>query len=258
MSIEAVEANMSEAARQERRTVGQAAMEGRFKTVGVEKVKVPVNGNVVDIEIAKIDTVDHKALGRPTDKQYEASKRMVMGRLEMTGWAQACVISYLPILLTSDSVMEPLRKAKVQPVRQGEEFSSLVITNPHLEPAQIGVDAPKACYDFQPIQLAKEFERVYESFGGVFAFIGEPADVLNPNWVHRETWERLKRKAIDWMEAMHREAQSYIDQKMPFGVREPHRNCVRRLHELGFLKTLPEWLEKKNDTAVEYPVCPKC
>jgi hypothetical protein len=53
MSVAEVEAREnSPAAIQERRTVGGAAMEGRFTTVGVDKVRVPVNGAVVDIEIA--------------------------------------------------------------------------------------------------------------------------------------------------------------------------------------------------------------
>lgn len=259
MSIEQVEAGLSEAARQERRTVGSAAMEGRFKTVGVDHVKVPLSGGaVVDIEIARVDTVDHKALGRPTDKNYESSRNMVMGRLEMTGWATATVISCLPMLLSSDSTMEPLRKARVQPVKDSEDFSFLVFTNPHLEPAQIGPDAPKACYDFQPIQLAKEFERVFESHGGVIAFIGSPEDAKSPTWPHRAAWEQKRLKAIEWMEQMHREAQGFVDMKMFYGVRETHRACIRRLHSLGHLKTLPDWLEKKNDTAVEYPICPKC
>jgi hypothetical protein len=213
---------------------------------------------VVNIEIPTVDTVDHAKLGRPVDKRYAASKAMVMNRLNMTGWAQACVISCLPIQLHSDSTMEPLRKARVPAVKDGDEYSSLIFKNPHLEHSQIGPDAPLACYDFQPIQLASEFQRVYEMQGGVFAFIGTAEDVKNPNWVHKLTWEGIKARAVKYMEQMHREAQAYADQKNFYAIREPHRACIRRLHELGHLKNLPAWLEKKNDVAVEYPVCGKC
>jgi hypothetical protein len=92
----------------------------------------------------------------------------------------------------------------------------------------------------------------------VFAFIGSPEDVKNPDWPYRQAWEKKKAEGIAWMESQHREAQGYIDQKMPYGVRETHRACTRRLYYLGLLKTLPDWLEKKNDTAVEYPICSVC
>jgi len=248
---------LTEDARQERQLIGAKAV-ALGRTVSVDRVRVPVNGTIVDIEIPTVDTVDHAKLGRPVDNRYASSKAMVMNRLKMTGWASATVISCLPIPLTSDSTMEPLRKARVPAVADGEEYSSLTFTNPHLEHSQIGPDAPLACYDFQPIQLATEFQRVYAPHGGVFAFIGTPDDVKNPNWPHRADWEAAKAKAVKWMEQMHREAQSYADQKVFYAIREPHRASVRRLHERGHLKTMPEWLEQKNDTATVYPVCPKC
>ena len=177
---------------------------------------------------------------------------------DLTKWSQATVISCLPITLRSDSCLEPLRNATVPPVRDGEQFASLVIKNPHLEPARVGPDAPLACFDYQPIMLAKEFENVYEAQGGVLAFIGSPEDVLKPNWEHRERWEALKLRAKQWMESMHREAQQYADTKMFYGIRETHRSSIRRLFHLGYLKELPAFLDKQRDVAVEYPTCGKC
>jgi len=120
------------------------------------------------------------------------------------------------------------------------------------------LDAPLACFDYQPIMLAKEFENVYEAQGGVLAFIGSPEDVLKPNWEHRERWEALKLRAKQWMESMHREAQQYADTKMFYGIRETHRSSIRRLFHLGYLKELPAFLDKQRDVAVEYPTCGKC
>lgn len=257
MSVEQAEAGLTSAAREERQLIGPNAVKlGR--TVSVDRVRVQSGGAVVDIEIPTVDTVDHAKLGRPVDKRYQQSKNMVMTRLKMTGWASACVISCLPIELRSDSTMEPLRKARVPAVRDAEDLSSLTFLNPHLEHAQIGPDAPLACYDFQPIQLATEFQRVFESHGGVFAFIGSPEDVKNPAWPHHAAWKAIKERAVKWMQQMEREAQSFADQKSYFSIRETHRACIRRLHAIGHTKTLPDFLEKKNDAAVEYPTCPKC
>lgn len=257
MSIADVEATLSDAARQERQTVGGETIS--FNTVSVTKMNVrKLDGSVVDVEIPTVDKVDHKSLGRPVDKQYANSRNMVVSRLNLTKWAEATVISALPIVLTSDSCLFPLQTAKVPSVKDGEEYTFLTFKNPHLEPARIGPDAPLACIDFQPIQLAKEFELVYESHGGVFAFIGKPEDAKNPNWEHRAAWEAAKKRAVAYMESMHREARQFWDQKVFYGVRETHRACIRRLYHLGYLKSLPEELDKQRDINVEYPTCPKC
>jgi len=261
MSIAEKELELSADARQERGTVGGETVPGKFYGSVVSTIKQTVkldNGNTVDVEIGVVDKVDHVAKGRPVDKQYVTARNSVVARLNLTKWSQATVISCLPITLRSDSCLEPLRNATVPPVRDGEQFASLVIKNPHLEPARVGPDAPLACFDYQPIMLAKEFENVYEAQGGVLAFIGSPEDVLKPNWEHRERWEALKLRAKQWMESMHREAQQYADTKMFYGIRETHRSSIRRLFHLGYLKELPAFLDKQRDVAVEYPTCGKC
>jgi hypothetical protein len=261
MSIADVEATLSDAARQERGTVGGEAIAGKFlgNTISVthQRVNLP-NGNVVDVEIPLVDKVDHKAAGRPVNKQYTMARNSVVARLNLTKWSEATVISCLPIPLESDSCLDPLRTAIVPAVQDGQEFNFLTFKHPHLEPAQVGPDAPLSCFDFQPIMLAKEFEGVYASHGGVFAFIGKPEDVLNPNWEHKSAWAALKAKAIAWMEAMHREARGHWDQKVFYAVREPHRAAIRRLYHLGRLKELPAELDKQRDTNIEYPTCSKC
>jgi hypothetical protein len=263
MSIvrEEQEALLSDAARQERQTVGGAtvtsSLTGTTVRVDRQTVRTP-NGRVVDVEIALVDRVNHQQLGRPVDKQYLTARNSVVARLNLTKWAAATVISCLPIELRSDSCIDPLRNAHVPAVRDGEEFAFLTFQNPHLEPARVGPDAPLACFDYQPIMLAKEFEAVYEPNGGVFAFIGHPEDVKDPKWEHREKWEALKKRAVTYMESMHREARQYWDQKTFYAVREPHKASIRRLFHLGFLKELPNELDKQRDTAIEYPTCPKC
>lgn len=261
MSIQDVErASLSSDAIQERQLVGSqtvtAALTGN--TIRVDRQKVTLNGRTVDVEIAMVDRVDHQSKGRPVDKQYSLARNSVVARLNLTKWSQATVISYLPIELRSDSCLDPLRDARVPAVKDGDTHSFLVFKNPHLEAARVGPDAPLACFDYQPIMLAKEFEQVYAGQGGVLAFIGKPEDVENPKWEHSEAWEAAKKRAITYMESMYREARQYWDQKLHYAVREPHRACIRRLYHLGFIKELPAELDKQRDTAVEYPVCGKC
>lgn len=261
MSVQEIEASsLSPAAIQERGTVGGDAVNGKFvgATVNTVKQRVNLNGKTVDVEIALVDKVDHKALGRPVDKQFAQARNSVIARLNLTKWSQATVISCLPIPLRTDSCLDPLRSATVEAVRDGEEFSFLVFKNPHLEPARVGPDAPLSCFDYQPIMLAKDFEGVYASHGGVFSYIGKPEDVLDPKWEHKAAWVAAKAKAIKWMESMHREARQYWDQKVYYAVREPHRAAIRRLYHLGYLKELPNELDKQRDTSIEYPTCPKC
>jgi hypothetical protein len=261
MSVQDVErASLTSDAIQERQLVGSqtvtAALTGN--TVGVDRQKVTLQGRTVDVEIALVDRVNHSEKGRPVDKMYTLARNSVVARLNLTKWSQATVISCLPIELRSDSCLDPLRDARVPAVKDGEPYAYLVFKNPHLEAARVGPDAPLSCFDYQPIMLAKEFEAVYMPQGGVFAFIGKPEDVENPNWEHKETWEALKKRAITYMESMHREARQYWDQKTHYAVREPHRASIRRLHHLGYIKELPAELDKQRDTAVEYPVCGKC
>lgn len=254
------EAQLTSDALQERGLIApQTVNEGLTgRTVRVERQKVSLNGRVVDIEIALVDKVDHAGKGRPVDKQYAMARNSVVARLNLTKWQQATVISCLPIDLRSNSCIDALRTAIVPAVRDGDEYGSLTFRNPHLEPARVGPDAPLSCFDYQPIMLAKEYETVFDSHGGVLAFIGKPEDVKDPNWEHRELWEEKKRRAILWMESMHREARSYWDQKVFYAVREPHRAAIRRLYQLGKLKELPAELDKQRDLAVEYPTCSKC
>lgn len=258
--IEAIESSLSDAARQERAMVGGETIPGKFlgATTGVVSQQVNLNGRTVNVEIALVDKVNHKELGRPVDKQYVQARNSVVARLNLTKWSEATVISSLPIELISHSCIDALRTARVPAVRDGEEFSYLTFKHPHLEPARVGPDAPLACFDYQPIMLAKEFESVYQAHGGVFAYIGKPQDALDRKWEHREAWEAAKKAGVAWMESMHREARQYWDQKVFYAVREPHRASIRRLYHLGFLKELPGELDKQRDTAIEYPTCPKC
>lgn len=261
MSVAEQEAHLSDAARQERGTVGGETIQGKFlgSTISVQTQRVNMpDGRIVNVEIPLVDKVDHRSLGRPVNKQYAMARNSVIARLNLTKWSEATVINCLPIELRSDSCLDPLRSAIVPAVQDGHEFNFLTFKHPHLEHAQVGPDAPLSCFDYQPIMLAKEFEGVYESHGGVFAFIGKPEDVKDPKWEHKATWEAIKAKAVKWMETMHREARGYWDQKVFYAVREPHRASIRRLYSLGYLKEMPAELDKQRDTSVEYPVCSKC
>jgi hypothetical protein len=264
MSVQDVErASLTSDAIQERQLVGSqtvtAALTGN--TVGVDRQKVTLQGRTVDVEIALVDRVNHSEKGRPVDKMYTLARNSVVARLNLTKWSQATVISCLPIELRSDSCLDPLRDARVPAVKDGEplRLSRLQESPPRGCTRGTGRTAELLRLSAHHARQGVRRRSTCRAGRGDFAFIGKPEDVENPELgAQGEPGKRLKKRAITYMESMHREARQYWDQKTHYAVREPHRASIRRLHHLGYIKELPAELDKQRDTAVEYPVCGKC
>lgn len=228
-----------------------------MKTISVERVNY--GDRAVEIPLVE---VDHARLGRPVDKQYEHNLNMVLGRLRDIGVQTATVINFRPETLITSSCLEVLRKTKVRPARDGEEFGFTIFSHVCIEPARMGADAPKIAIDHHPITLAKTFVSEYEPLGGgVFAFVGLPDDVKNPNWVHREAFEHARQQAIERMNSEVKEAMSFWntrDHREAYRIADHHRASARRLYHLGYFKVMPEFVDKQRDLAVKVPTCPKC
>src|SRR6202012_4004007 len=243
----------------DRTAAGRVANRMIGETVSVQKVRVTKGSAVIEAEIPLTAPIDHAKMGRPVDKAYEQNRNMVLNRLADIGVATATVVNFLPFDLTSCSTLDPLRKARVKGVKEGQEYSTYVITKCHLEPAGIGADAPLGCYDFHPIPLCRDFSESYANTGAVFAFVGLPEDIQKPDWPHREVFNLCKQRAVDYMHREYAGAKALADKKQFGSILESMKLCTKRLFELGYLKTMPEDIvNRQRDAAVAVPKCQSC
>lgn len=228
-----------------------------MKTVSVDRI----NYGDMAVEIPTVE-IDHVKLGRPVDKRYEHNRQMVLDRILEVGVHAATVINFRPHILVSSSVIEILRKTKVAPPKDDQEFGFHIFTKVELEPYRPGQDSPLCARDHHPITLAKEYEKAYEELGGgVFAFVGLPEDIKNPNWIHRERYEQEKEKALKRMSSEVKEATGFWntrDHRDSYRIADHHRASARRMKHLGYIANLPEWVEKQRDLEVKIPTCQKC
>jgi hypothetical protein len=247
----------TEAVAAERDDVVSATRSLGMKTVSVDRV---MYGNRA-VEIPTIE-IDHAKLGRPVDKRYEHNLAMVQNRLRDVGVHVATVVNFRPDTLVTSSTIEILRKSKISAPKDNEGFGFKVFYTVAIEPARLGADSPLVAIDHHPITLAKTFVTEYETLGGgVFAFVGLPEDVQNPNWVHKEAFEQARARAIEWMQTEVKAGTSFWntkDHRDSYRIADHHRASARRLFHLGYIKALPEWVEKQRDLAVKVPTCPKC
>lgn len=215
----------------------------------------------------EIPRIDHVALGRPVDKQYDRNKASVESRLRAVGVSTSTVVNFLPILLLSDAVIEPLRKARIKAPKDNKPYSVFVFDDAFIEPTRMGVDSPLLAFDHQPIQLAQEFTRTNNR--GVMAFIGIPSDLEDVKWLNAvsseiihggrtygQILEHTKMQAVEWMQERLRDGNSNERNKVQPSI--PEKSAARRLYHLGYIKELPPWVERQRDLAVTIPTCPKC
>jgi hypothetical protein len=217
----------------------------------------------------EIGAINHKALGRPTDPQFERNRASVQSRLRAVGVSKATVVSFLPIVLHTDSLLIPSRQSngKIGPPKDAEDFSTFTFDEAFIEPGRRGADSPLLATDWHPIQMANEFPKLYPQ--GVFSFLGIPSDLTDPNWLKRKSteeqhagqtygqvFESCRKQAVAWMQEHLRYGNERDRQKQEPTL--PQKASARRLLHLGFIKEMPKWVEQQRDTGVKIPTCPKC
>jgi hypothetical protein len=217
----------------------------------------------------EIGAINHKALGRPTDPQYERNRASVQSRLNQVGVALSTVVSFLPIVLHTDSLLHPSRESngKIGPPKDGQDYAVYVFDEAFIEPGRRGADAPLTATDWHPIQMANEFPKLYPQ--GVFAFRGIPADLTDPKWLatksteeghagktYGQVMEDTRKAAVGWMQEHLRHGNERDRQKQEPTM--PQKASARRLLHLGYIKEMPKWVEQQRDTGVKIPVCSKC
>lgn len=216
------------------------------------------------VEIPKID---HAAMGRPVDKQYERNRASVETRLNAIGVYKATVVNCLPIELRSDACLHPLHTAVVPPAAAATAYATFVFDEAFIEPARVGADAPMMAWDHHPIELATEFVR--KNHRGVMSFMGIPSDLEDEAFLNRrspeqqhngrtygEVLEATKRSAADWMNEKLRQGND--DERLKRQILLPCKYAARRLHALGRIKAFPTWCEENRDVHRKVERCPKC
>ena len=217
----------------------------------------------------EIGAINHRALGRPTDPQFERNRASVQSRLNQVGVAWATVVSYLPIVLHTDSLLMPSLQSngKIGPPKDKEDYAVYVFKEAFIEPGRRGADSPLLATDWHPIQMANEFPKLYPQ--GVFSFRGIPQDLTDPKWLatmsteeshggktYGQLMDAARKAAITWMQEHLRYGNERDRQKQEPTL--PQKASARRLLHLGYIKQMPTWVEKQFDTAVKPPICPKC
>ena len=105
-----------------------------------------ITGDVQRVNYAgrtiEVATIDHRALGRPVDAQYERNYASVRTRLDAIGWSTATVVSFLPWELRSDSTLESLRGLKISPPKDSEPYAVHSFTDVEITPTRMGADSP--------------------------------------------------------------------------------------------------------------------
>ena len=217
----------------------------------------------------EIGAINHKALGRPTDPQYERNRASVQSRLNQVGVAHATVVTFLPVVLHTDSLLIPSRDSngKIGPPKDNEDYATYVFKDAFIEPGRRGADSPLLATDWHPIQMANEFPGLYPQ--GVFSFRGIPSDLTDPAWLKRtsteerhagqtygQVFDSCRKAAVAWMQEHLRYGNERDRQKQEPTL--PQKASARRLLHLGYIKEMPKWVEQQRDIGVKIPVCPKC
>lgn len=217
----------------------------------------------------EIPTIDHKALGRPVDVQYDRNLASVRSRLKAIGVAPATVANFLPMTLTSTSYIDTLRKAKVLAPRDSEPYSTFLISREEIVPTRMGADSPLLAFDIHPIQLADEFVQVYGGLGGVMVFPGVPSDMDKPGWgdtisafhggrTYGDVLEECRVRAIGWMRQQLANGNNKRSMGLQINILGYEKEAARRLMVLGDITELPNWTEEQRDLNVKRHSCPKC
>ena len=215
----------------------------------------------------EIPTIDHKAMGRPTDPQYERNKQSVVNRLKAIGVSTATVVNFLPWPLRTDSLLGPSRVARIPAPKDGEDYGIYVFDEPYIEPGRRGADSPLLATEWHPIQMANEFPAI--NHGGVFSFMGIPSDLHDDKFLDRKSseeqhhgltyraaLEEARLSGIKWMQEQLRHGKERDQMKLPTTI--PQKASARRLYHLGAIKELPTWVEIERDVMIKITMCPKC
>ena len=217
----------------------------------------------------EIGAINHKLLGRPTDPQFDRNKASVQARLNQVGVAWATVVTFLPIVLHTDSLLNPSRASngKIGPPRDKEDYATYIFKDAFIEPGRRGADSPLLATDWHPIQMANEFPKLYPQ--GVFSFRGIPSDLMDPKWLatvsteeqhagqtYGQVMENTRKASVAWMQEHLRYGNERDRQKQEPTL--PQKAAARRLLHLGFIKEMPTWVEQQRDTGIKIPTCPKC
>jgi hypothetical protein len=231
-------------------------------TTAVERVTFGDNSR-------EIGAINHEALGRRVDKQYERNLASTKGRIRAYGVTTATVVNFLPIPLVSDATLDPLRYPgfMLAPPKDGENYTTCYFDECFFEPTRVGIDSPLIPIDQHPIVLAKSLSDSNDK--GVMSFLGVPADIEDPKWRARksteeqhhgrtygEVFEATRVAAVEWM-MRHVEAGDDLD-RMDKPTTNTQKASARRLHWLGVIKELPKWVQKTVDLKQTVPVCPSC
>lgn len=219
-------------------------------------------------ESREIGAIDHEKLGRRVDKQYERNLASTKGRIRAYGVTTATVINFLPILLVSDSCLDPLRRARIKAPKDGEQYTTHYFDECFFEPTRIGIDSPLIPIDQHPIVLAQEFSKINSH--GVMCFLGIPSDIEDPKWRARvstedqhggrtygQVFEDTRVAAVEWMNRQV-DAGENVDRLGKEPPSHQHKASARRLHWLGVIKELPKWVQKSVDLKQAVPTCPNC
>ena len=224
---------------------------------GTDRVRV----NDQEVEIGLLDP--NRLKGRPRDLRFESEVEKIHERYRKIGGVPpATVVNFLAEDLVSAAALPDLRQVVVRGPAFDQPYTFHTFRHVSIEPSRPAENYTSA-NEHIPLDLAMEFERQYLAKGGVIAFAGEVSELEDPrNEQLRALWEERKRGAINHMLGLHQQALAWYntpghqDSKW---IQDPHRRAAQRLHALGHLPELPDYVTaKRADYEKPAAECRKC
>ena len=265
---------------QERNLAGQE----NGPRVGAE-VAVTVVTPQGDREVVSLPAIDHRAMGRKTDPDFERSERSVKGRIRSLGTVAAGVVSFLPIELRSDSYLYPLKVAVIRPAKNKEPYALYIFPEYFIDNTKQHVDSPTTAFEWAPIQLASDFSMTNPQgvfvYQGNFSTHGLTLDQIrskmtllleDPAWLasfspepqhggmtYGEALEAKQKSGVAWMyEQLSRGNTMDLSKRPHERPGLPQKAAAHRLFQLGHIQVLPAWVEQQRDLSARPETCPQC
>ena len=236
-------------------------------------------------ETVNLPAIDHRAMGRKTDPDFERSERSVKGRIRSLGTVAAGVVSFLPIELRSDSYLFPLKVAVIKPPKNKEPYALYIFPEYFIDNTKQHVDSPTTAFEWAPIQLATDFSATNPQgvfvYQGNFSTHGLSLDQIrrrmtnlleDPAWLaslspepqhggmtYGEALEAKRASGVAWMyEQLSRGNTMDLSKRPHERPGLPQKAAAHRLFELGHIQVLPAWVEQQRDLSTRPETCPQC
>lgn len=194
-------------------------------------------------------TTKASSASRGADAKRDRTFRDAYRRANKQGWENVTVVNLHPFRL--DHNMGYLGHVTVEPKKQGEMYSLLVIDQPRFDAKDLG-DANFEAILVTPKEIAEDLIKTYAETGGVFCYVGTgpvPEDLLDAAVERQLTWywQLFQEGNANWSQF----------NKNPRHITDPMRHAAKELFRLKLVNIQPEWITITRNESPDSP-CEGC